>query len=528
MRFRYNSGRLTANFLAGDGQRGLERSDEVFRFGELNNDFDYDGDFDFTDPVARKAADGSSPSPGDADSDPHDFWKHEPTRSLPRVSSRSKPSKSARISRMSRSAYRSRTNRQHNAKQQNPMFDDDGAIILDDTACRPFDAATDTGGMSRTRPARTQAAFGGENNPLLRRIGALMVLLALGVPVAMALRGGDAGRDSLGLGTAAAIAAAAETAATNTVAVSIDAATGAVETPLVTAAAEVGAPVVAETAAPSETAAPAQARPAAQPVVQAASVCVKTYSVALGDGWLRIAQAHSVTLDEVLAVNAANVSTFLMVGATICVPANATDPTTTVATTAPPATQAASRYVAPFSLACAKTYTVVLGDGWLRIANKHNVEMKDVLAANAANAGTFLIVGRKICVPANATTPTVTPTTVKATPTPTTKPPRPAPTPTIYAPTRSYTAAEVEAIIREIWPDDLEEEALRIAKRESRLNPRAQNYCCYGLFQIYFNVHKRWLAEMGITSGEMLLDPTAAAQAGLKLYQRNGWGPWRL
>lgn len=509
----------------------------MFGFGELNNDFDYDGDFDFTKPVGRPPTGGSSDPVGSDphDSDPHDFWKHEPTRSMPRIASRRKPSKSARTSRMSRSAYRNRANRQHTATQQVPVFGADGVINLDDTACRPFDGATATGGMGRTRPARTHAALGGQNNPLLRRIGALMVLLlALGVPVATALRGGDSG-NTLGLGDATAIAAAEATATSETVAVSVDPATGAVveavvEAPLVTAAAETGATVAVETAAPAapaETAAPELALPAAQPVVAAAPVCVKTYTVALGDGWLRIAQAHSVTLDEVLAANAANVSTFLMVGTTICVPANAVDPTTTVATTTPPVTQAASTYVAPFSLACAKSYTVVLGDGWLRIANKHNVAMKDVLAANAANSSTFLMVGKKICVPANATTPTVTPTTVKATPA-TTKTTRPAPTPTINPPSRSYTAAEVEAIIREIWPDDLEEEALRIAKRESRLNPRAQNYCCYGLFQIYFNVHKKWLAEIGITSGEMLLDPYNAAKAGLRLYERNGWGPWKL
>ncbi|MCE9621012.1 MAG: LysM peptidoglycan-binding domain-containing protein [Actinomycetia bacterium] len=513
----------------------------MFGFGELNNDFDYDGDFDFTSPNDRpvdRPADHTpsgtrkpgSPDAAPVDSDPHDFWKHEPTRSMPRISSRRKPSTSARTSRMSRSAYRSRANRQHAASKAQ-VFDANGAIILDDTACRPFDGATDTGGMSRARPARTQTPFGGDKNPLLRRVGALMVLLALGVPVAMALRGDDAGR-TISLGDATAIAAAQEAAATSSVAAAVDPATGAVvETPLATAAAEVAATVAAETAAPAapaETAAPEQALPAAQPAVAAAPVCVKTYTVALGDGWLRIAQAHSITLDELLASNNASVSTFLLVGATICVPANAVDPTTTVATTPPPVTQAASTYVAPFSLPCAKTYTVVLGDGWLRIANKHNVEMKEVLAANAANASTFLMVGKKICVPANATTPTTAPpTTVKATPT-TTKTTRPAPTPTINPPSRSYTAAEVEAIIREIWPDELEEEALRIAKRESHLNPRAQNYCCYGLFQIYFNVHKKWLAELGITSGEMLLDPTNAAKAGLRLYERNGWGPWKL
>lgn len=546
----------------------------MFGFGALNNDFDYDGDFDFTKPVDRPTSssatskqtamddqDLNDPAPHGwdarepdwhesrspksdppksrppnsepprsqpSDSDPHDFWKHEPTRSLPRVGSRRKPSgRAGRAASASRSTYRSRTrsragaNRQHGETQQIPVIDDDGVIILDDTACRPFDAATGLGGRNPGGRARThQRSFGAENNPLLRRVGAMMVILALGVPVAMALRGGDSGRASLGLGEAAAMAAAQDSAAT--VAVSVDASVQ-TETPLVTETAAVTEAAADSVAA--ETAAVVTA--AAEQAVQAAApVCVKTYTVALGDGWLRIADAHGVALNELLASNAATVSTFLLVGSTICVPANAHAPTTTVKTTTPAVTTpAAAVYVAPFSLPCPKTYVVVLGDGWLRIANKHNVAMKDLLKANAASSSTFLMIGKKICVPANATAPT-TPTTVKVKVV--TKTTRPPPTPTINPPTRTYTAAEVEAIIREIWPDDLEDEAVRIAKRESHLNPRAQNYCCYGLFQIYFNVHKKWLGEMGITSGEMLLDPYNGAKAGLKLYQRNGWGPWKL
>ena len=94
-------------------------------------------------------------------------------------------------------------------------------------------------------------------------------------------------------------------------------------------------------------------------------------------------------------------------------------------------------------------------------------------------------------------------------------------------PRRVYSAAEVETIIREVWPDDLEDEAVRIARRESNLQPTARNACCYGLFQIYWSVHKGWLAQMGITSAEQLFDPAVAAKAGLALYQRSGgWGPW--
>ena len=72
--------------------------------------------------------------------------------------------------------------------------------------------------------------------------------------------------------------------------------------------------------------------------------------------------------------------------------------------------------------------------------------------------------------------------------------------------------ASVEALIREIWPDELEERALTIARRESGLNP---------------NVHKGWLSTIGVTSAAQLLDPRVNATAALTLYVRNGgWGPW--
>ena len=58
--------------------------------------------------------------------------------------------------------------------------------------------------------------------------------------------------------------------------------------------------------------------------------------------------------------------------------------------------------------------------------------------------------------------------------------------------------------------------------------PSAKNFCCYGLFQIYYNVHKGWLAQMGITSGSQLWDPRTNATAALALYHRsNSFAPWK-
>lgn len=92
-------------------------------------------------------------------------------------------------------------------------------------------------------------------------------------------------------------------------------------------------------------------------------------------------------------------------------------------------------------------------------------------------------------------------------------------TPTVPAPSRS-----VEQIIRDVWPDDLEERALTIAYRESRLDPAARNYCCHGLFQIYWSIHRGW---MRLDSVDQLYDAETNARMALALYQRaGGWGPW--
>ena len=198
-------------------------------------------------------------------------------------------------------------------------------------------------------------------------------------------------------------------------------------------------------------------------------------------------------------------------------------------------------------LVCAKDYKVVAGDYWILIADKVSVSLSEVLAANNATVKTALYPGRTVCLPANASAPT---TQAPATAAPTT---RAAPTttakatttttkatsttvkatttssPAATAPPNSYSRSEVEAIIRQVWPDDLEDEAIRIATRESNLNPTVRNYCCFGLFQLYYKVHQTWLAQMGVTAAEQLYDPLTNAYAAYALYLRSGgWGPWKL
>jgi hypothetical protein len=262
------------------------------------------------------------------------------------------------------------------------------------------------------------------------------------------------------------------------------------------------------------------------------------------------------------ASTATNATTATEPGAAAAAPgASAADTTaadtSTIATTtsAEPASTsnaaAAAARTEPLTIdACALDYEVVAGDFWIRIADGSGVALADVLAANDATASTPLFPGSTICLPAGATTPppppaptapaakspppTPTPAPAPApsrpptttAPRPTSPPPTTTPRPPL-PPASNASAAEVQAIIRAVWPDELEERALQVAWRESNFIPTAKNFCCYGVFQIYWSVHKGWLSGMGVTSAEQLYDPTVNARAALVLYQRSGgWGPW--
>jgi LysM repeat protein len=190
------------------------------------------------------------------------------------------------------------------------------------------------------------------------------------------------------------------------------------------------------------------------------------------------------------------------------------------------ATRTATVVPRPVPRACTSSYRVVFGDAWIVIANKVHVPLSKLLAANHATASTPIYPGRTLCLPAGArwSKPASTSHAISHTISPTTSHAISHPT---YVPSRSYTRAQVIQIIRDVWPDALEDHAIFIATRESNLVPTARNFCCQGLFQIYYAVHAKWLAQIGITSADQLLDPRTNARAAYAMYQRSGgFGPW--
>jgi hypothetical protein len=305
-------------------------------------------------------------------------------------------------------------------------------------------------------------------DPLLARFGGLVVVLTLAAPVVMGFTSGSDGDSSVATSADAALAAIAE------LPLAVPTSAGPVES---NAQADGGPAAIA--------AVPPTAAPVADADEDAASKRVAV--AALGDD----------------------------------------APVTTPPVTAPP---------------CGDDYELASGDYWIRIAEAADVDLADLLVVNDASVDTVLVPGGSICLPVGASTPAppttaapraaATTATVAAptrsrasTPTVTTAPP--APTTTVPARPAAVTAAEAVAIIRAVWPDDLEERAIEIAWRESNHRSNVNNSCCYGLFQIHWEAHRSWLSSIGVTSVWQLYDAETNVVAAFTLYQRaGGFGPW--
>ena len=178
---------------------------------------------------------------------------------------------------------------------------------------------------------------------------------------------------------------------------------------------------------------------------------------------------------------------------------------------APPATSASASVAPQISpvASCTQFHQAKPNDSWTRLSARFETPLKALLALNSASVETAIFIGDKICVSDRAVSAPIA----------------------VVVPTERYTRKQVRAIIREVWPDDAEENAIFVATRESNLVPHVvggKNDCCFGLFQMYWLVHKSWLTRSGVTDPSQLLDPRVNAQAAYELYRRNGnsWRPW--
>jgi len=393
-------------------------------------------------------------------------------------------------------------------------YDDTAGWNTTDTAASPIGDDTDWDAELAPVPIGAR----GERtriDPLLVRIGAIAVVGALMVP--LLLNASSGGNDLL----SGVDSSAMESAAT--------------------------VPALLSTVAPDEAAADAPAAPLdpndlppAVPVNETADTAAPASATdSDDDGVDATAVSTSVAASAPLTSEAAAATTSESDAASDAGSDDETAKLDTAAEADEPAARAEQN--------CAVDYTVVDGDFWIRLATAAGVELDELLEANSANTSTALYPGSDICLPAGATKPappsttattqaaattTVAPATTAApatTPATTAAPTTTAGPTTTAAPPATTPAGsdDVKQIIRDVWPDELEDRAIEIAFRESRFVPTAKNFCCYGIFQMYWEVHKSWLSDLGITDDQQLYDPATNARAAYALYQRaGGWGPW--
>lgn len=90
--------------------------------------------------------------------------------------------------------------------------------------------------------------------------------------------------------------------------------------------------------------------------------------------------------------------------------------------------------------------------------------------------------------------------------------------------------ADALEAIRQVWPLEHIDSAIRLAHLESGLTPTARG-CggdCFGLFQIHFGANRRLISAMGIRTPEELLDPLVNSSVAFAIFQQSGWQPWGI
>jgi LysM repeat protein len=360
--------------------------------------------------------------------------------------------------------------------------------------------------LGRRRPQGGDGIPPSPRDPFWRRLGLIVLVGALVAPVAWALRGDGDAVSVQETGGAAAIVQMDTTKDT------IDPGPSSSDA---TPQSEASAPVV--TNAPATTV-------ASVTTLASSRLCPQKYTVQPGDSWFGIAERAGVSPSLIAGSNGATLKSRLTPGQEICLPPGASIPPATEPTREP---AEISTRTAP---SCGLSYVVQRGDSWFGIAKRAGVKAGPLASVNGKTLQSPLKIGQTICLPEGAKRPATTtaPTTAPATSgsssgATSSNDMRNVP----YNPERLYSRDEVAQIIRDVWPDHLENDALFVAQRESKFNPGSRSACCIGVFQINWSAHKKWLANQGITDPAQLFDPVTNARMALITWERSGsWKPW--
>lgn len=171
-----------------------------------------------------------------------------------------------------------------------------------------------------------------------------------------------------------------------------------------------------------------------------AAAAPTTYTVRAGDSLYGIAARTGVAIDALLAANRMTLRSVITPGMVLTVPGTAA-PTTTVPT---PTTTTPAR-PQPTPTTPARTYTVVAGDSFYRIAARLGVSIDALLSANRMTRTSVIRPGMQLVAPAGAKLPAAAP----ATPAPsTTAPSTTGPTTTAPAGAAAYVVRSGDSLYR--------------------------------------------------------------------------------
>jgi cell wall-associated NlpC family hydrolase len=144
--------------------------------------------------------------------------------------------------------------------------------------------------------------------------------------------------------------------------------------------------------------------PSTAPSPSASAAGGASYTIAAGDSLSRIANRFGVRLSALLDANAMTATSLILPGMRITLPAGATAPAQ--------ATTPAANAVTPTpagSPTAAGSYTIAAGDSLSRIANRFGVRLSALLDANHLAAGSLILPGQRLTLPAGAVVPVATP-----------------------------------------------------------------------------------------------------------------------
>lgn len=127
---------------------------------------------------------------------------------------------------------------------------------------------------------------------------------------------------------------------------------------------------------------------AAAPTATAAAASGAKYTVRAGDSLYGVATKLGVRLADLLATNNLAITSVILPGQQLSVPAGAAQGTASGTSTVSGA-----------------TYIVVSGDSLGRIASRHGVSLRDLLTVNAMTAASLILPGMTLRLPSGASTP---------------------------------------------------------------------------------------------------------------------------